>query len=334
MTGTRKALAAAFFAVFSCGAALGQVTVLQLQVDNFRHYTYDVTDYSKFATGAAETTAVNAKNFSTRICFADIVAVNGKPVKGTQVLRVTGVGLSPNPTPGQAIADTARRGYADSVFDIMQADGTPVGSITYIGLVGGAPPPGAPLDSTLAGNFVVTGGTGAFLGVRGELTAMDPPGPPEHAASVTEDPSNRRTYTTNATHHFILHLIPMTSPQVVAASNGPAIVHASDFSLVTAAKPAKSGEILSLIATGLGPTRPGVDPGQPFPVSPLQLVNSPVDVTVNGVAAQVLYAGGYPGSTNAYQVNFQLPSGVTPGSASLQISAAWIAGPPVSFAVQ
>ncbi|MBI3683877.1 MAG: hypothetical protein HY235_26175 [Acidobacteria bacterium] len=39
---------------------------------------------------------------------------------------------------------------------------------------------------------------------------------------------------------------------------------------------------LSLIATNLGPTRPGVDPGQPFPASPRQIVNSPLEVTVNG----------------------------------------------------
>jgi uncharacterized protein (TIGR03437 family) len=214
----------------------------------------------------------------------------------------------------------------------MQADGTPVGSISVSGFAGGPPPPGAPLAAK-SHNAAVTGGTGAFLGVLGDFTSTDPPGT-EHVASVTEDPSNRRNYTTNATHHFILRLIPMTSPQVVATSNGPAIVHASDFSLVTPAKPAKPGEILSLIATGLGPTRPGVDPGQPFPASALQVVNSPVDVTVNGVGAQVLYAGGYPGSTNAYQVNFQLPSGITPGTANLQISAVWIPGPAVSLAVQ
>jgi uncharacterized protein (TIGR03437 family) len=38
---------------------------------------------------------------------------------------------------------------------------------------------------------------------------------------------------------------------------------ASDFTRVTAAKPARSGETLTLLASGLGPTRPGVDPGNP-----------------------------------------------------------------------
>src|SRR5574337_1612411 len=40
--------------------------------------------------------------------------------------------------------------------------------------------------------------------------------------------------------------------------------------------PAAAGEVLSLFARGLGPVKPGVDPGQPFPSSPLATVNSPV----------------------------------------------------------
>jgi uncharacterized protein (TIGR03437 family) len=44
--------------------------------------------------------------------------------------------------------------------------------------------------------------------------------------------------------------------------------HASDNTLVTRAKPAKAGEILTLFASGLGPTKPGVDLGEPFPRIP------------------------------------------------------------------
>ena len=57
---------------------------------------------------------------------------------------------------------------------------------------------------------------------------------------------------------------------------GPAIVHSADFTLVTSDKPARAGEILTLYASGLGPTRPGVDSGEPFPTTGLQVVNSPV----------------------------------------------------------
>jgi uncharacterized protein (TIGR03437 family) len=324
-----------------CLAAAGMITasfaqtppvaVLQVDVENFRHYQYDVSDYTKFASDPSKTNAVNAKNFPERISFADIVSVNGKPAKGTQVLRVTGVGLTPAAGPGQALADIIRNGFYISIYEILQADGTPVGSITVSGFAGGAPPPGAPLAAK-GNNAAITGGTGAFFGIRGEQTISDLPAP-EQVASVTEDPFDRRA-NASTNHHVIFRVIPMESPAIVSTASGPAVVHASDFSPVTTAKPAKSGEILALIASGLGPTRPGVDPGQPFPSSPLQLVNSPVEATVNGVPAQVLYAGGYPGTTDAYQVNVQLPSGISPGMASLQLSSAWIPGVPVSIPIQ
>src|SRR5262249_19678115 len=73
--------------------------------------------------------------------------------------------------------------------------------------------------------------------------------------------------------------------EIVVEQSGPAVVHASDGSLVTTAKPARAGEILSLYASGLGPTFPGIDPGQPFTEDPLQVVSSPVDVTVGGAGA-------------------------------------------------
>ena len=150
---------------------------------------------------------------------------------------------------------------------------------------------------------------------------------------MTEDPANRRMHG-GGRRHFILTVIPMSRPEVVTTPTGPVVVHANDFSLVTTTKPARPGEILSLIATGLGPTQPGVDPGKPFPASPLALVNSPVEVTVSGQPAEVQYAGGYPGTTDTYQVNFRVPSEIASGLATLQVSAAWIAGSEVRIAVQ
>jgi uncharacterized protein (TIGR03437 family) len=132
----------------------------------------------------------------------------------------------------------------------------------------------------------------------------------------------------------VFHVVPLSAPQIAVTASGPAIVHANDFSLVTLSKPAAAGEILSVFATGLGPTRPGVDPGQPFPASPLQAVNSPVEVMVNGKSAEVLAAVGYPGAIGGYQVNFRVPSDASKGNATIQLKAAWIAGPSVSFPVQ
>ena len=181
-------------------------------------------------------------------------------------------------------------------------------------------------------NEAITGGTGAFLGARGQVgegvTSL-----PVRRASTTEDPAKRRV-NGGGKRRYVLHVIPMTVPTVIVTSGGPAIAHSIDFSLVTASKPAAAGETLSLFATGLGPVSPGVNPGQPFPSDPLAIVNSPVQVTVNGNPAQIIGAAGYPGSVDGYQVNFQVPRGTAKGPATVQISAAWIAGTAVTIPIQ
>jgi uncharacterized protein (TIGR03437 family) len=87
-------------------------------------------------------------------------------------------------------------------------------------------------------------------------------------------------------------------------------------------------------ATGLGPTVPGVDPGQPFPADANLPVNSPLTVKVNGQDAEVVSGVGWPGLVDTYRVDFRVPSGMAAGTASVQLSAAWIAGPAVRIAVQ
>jgi uncharacterized protein (TIGR03437 family) len=150
---------------------------------------------------------------------------------------------------------------------------------------------------------------------------------------LAEDPANRRL-NGGGTQRWIAHLVPMSVPQIMITAGGPAVTHSSDFSLVTSSKPAAAGEVLSLFATGLGPTVPAVDPGQPFPSSPPATVNSPIEVKVNGNSAEVLGAVGFPGSLDGYQVNFRVPPGTAKGVATIQVSAAWIAGTAARIAVQ
>ena len=84
--------------------------------------------------------------------------------------------------------------------------------------------------------------------------------------------------------------------EIAVVPAGPAITHSSDFSLVTASKPATAGEILSLFARGLGPVTPGVDPGQPFPSNPLAIVNSPVASTYPISSPSIRAATSFPRS--------------------------------------
>jgi hypothetical protein len=319
------------FAAVNCNFALGQLpspTTLVIDLQNVVEYQADISDTSKFATNPNVTPAVTPKNFLPVTLLGDIVAVNGQPAKGLYVGRSRGIIASPAPTPGGAIADVTRTALREHVFEILKSDSTPVGTLVSLGLSGGPPPPGTP--STERANWAIVGGTGAFLGARGQISGTGGVG---RAASMAEDPANRRINGGTA-RQFIIHVIPMTVPQIVTTAAGPAVAHSSDFTLVSASHPAAAGEILSLFATGLGPTLPAVDPGLPFPSNPYAAVNSPVTVTVNGKPANVLAAVGYPGSAEGYQVNFRMPPDAAKGSAAIQVSAAWIAGASVSIAVQ
>jgi uncharacterized protein (TIGR03437 family) len=84
--------------------------------------------------------------------------------------------------------------------------------------------------------------------------------------------------------------------------------------LVDASNPAKAGDVVVVYCTGLGATNPAVRSGEAAPTSPLAKVSTPVSVTIGGQAAAVQYAGLTPGFVGLYQVNVQIPSGVTRGS--------------------
>ncbi len=317
--------------------AFGQAppTILVIDLENMTRYVYDVADPLKFATDPGLTTQNTPTNLYSQVLISDIVAVNGQPAKGTQILRETILRLVRNAGPGQAISDTpGGAAAADLRWEIQKPDGTEIGILVGAGFSGNTPPaPGAPLATT-ASTIAIMGGNGAFLGVRG-VSGQGTSFAPIRGASITEDPSNRRKFG-GGKGQSVIYLIPTERPEIVITSGGPAVFH-SDLTPVTATKPAKAGETLISMATGLGPTRPGVDPGQPFPAypaNPLAVVNSPVDVTVNGQAAEIMNAIGWPGMVNTYRVDFRVPTGASSGPISVQLSAAWITGSAVQVPVQ
>jgi hypothetical protein len=321
--------------VFMCQIGLAQVaepTILQIELANVVQYVGDISDVTRFATDPNLTTA-SPRNFQARVTIADIVAVNGQPAMGTATFNTRVMNLRTAPNPGEAIADTTRNGMDNQSFEILRADGTPIGTIMALGLGGGSAVPGSPLEVT-QGPGAIAGGTGAFLGVRGQTGTRTgiPGGTGPRQASMAEDPANRRR-TPGGRIRYVLTVIPTYVPQIVATPSGSAVFHA-DFSPVTSANPAKANEVLITRATGLGPTRPGVDPGQPFPLDTAQEVNSPLAVSVNGQPAEVINAIGWPGQVNTYRVDFRMPAGIAAGTAAIQLTAAWMAGPSVSVPVQ
>ena len=320
-------------AIGSAASAQGPgPVILKVDVENVVGYWDDGADFSKLGSVTGVTTPVATRRiFQAQVQIGDVTAVNGQPAKGTFIMNARNLNVTTAVAAGQSIADTTRTGIAQYSFEFLQPDGTPIGSVFVSALNGGTPSPGAPVGSAQAMG-VIAGGTGAFWGAQGQA-ASTAPNPAVRAASFSEDTASRRI-NGGGKVQYLFQLSTPERPQVISTANGPAIIHTSSGQQVTPANPAHPGETLVLFATGLGPVRAGIDIGQPFPSSPLAIANSPVSVLVNGVAGSVLYAGGYPGAVDGYQVNFTLPPNLAAGTATLQLSTAWIPGGAVQLPVQ
>jgi len=316
-----KSIAVSAFCAFGFAQSAEQPLTLIIEVDNSVLYRGDVTDSTKLARDPGVTTPLPARAFQYTQAVGDIVAVNDKPVKGLWVYRTAALSPRVNPQPGQSIADYDGDGGVFCFYQILGPDGGWIGNL----LDGGGYP---------ASYHTITGGAGAFLGVTGEHRYLETIRP-QRTASVTEDPANRRT-NGGGRWRTIFYLWPKYRPSVDVTSGGPAVYHAADFSPVTTSRPARAGEVLIVAARNLGPTRPDLlPPGtRPFKADPLEAVNSPIDVTVNGKDAEVINKVGWPGTYDLYRVAFRVTAGLAPGMATIQLTAAWIPGPEVKIPVQ
>ena len=109
------------------------------------------------------------------------------------------------------------------------------------------------------------------------------------------------------------------------AGSGFAAAVNQDGSINSQANPAAKGSIMALFMTGLGQTEPvGIDGQSGRP--PFASLKQPVQVTIGGQTALVLYAGLAPGFTGLYQVNIQLPVGIKGGAATVTVSSGIYAG--------
>ena len=134
--------------------------------------------------------------------------------------------------------------------------------------------------------------------------------------------------------------------------------HATDYSLVTSANPARPGETVIAYATGLSPVTPSVPLGQPAPASPLSHVTQvnyngmdmtgiSVDGSTPGSCGKTIFncdlgfllmdyvppgtfgdttgqlpipfMGLAPGMVGVYQINFVLPQGLRSGEVPIRL---------------
>ena len=103
-------------------------------------------------------------------------------------------------------------------------------------------------------------------------------------------------------------------------SGAGVVTNAITAQLIDASNPATASDYLTLYCTGLGAligpngeTEPA--DGAAAPSNLLYQTTATVTATIGGVSAPVTFAGLTPGLAALYQVNVQVPSGVTPGGA-------------------
>jgi uncharacterized protein (TIGR03437 family) len=299
--------------LFVFGLAGETPVVLTVDLENAVQYRSDIADPTRRGVDAAATTAAQPRAFTDLLFVGDIVAVNGTTAKGLWTSRQFLMNFNPTPQVGFAVADVNRGTLADCKWEFLNEDGQFVGAI---------------IDSGYAPHAVV-GGVGAFYGFRGQMAGGTSPNPkPIRVASMSEDPGMRRILG-GGTSRVIFHLLPAYRPELLE-------FYDENFRPITATNPARKGAIVVARAVGLGPVRPGTTPAgaQPFTDNPLQEVNSPIELLVNGKSAEVVNKVGWPGETTIYRVDFRIPDDAPSGDVAASLIAAWIPGPPVALPVR
>jgi uncharacterized protein (TIGR03437 family) len=99
-----------------------------------------------------------------------------------------------------------------------------------------------------------------------------------------------------------------------------AVVDLTSGQLLSASTPAQPGDTIEVFATGLGTAYPPVADGAAPPTSPLSKTTNTITADVGGVAATVGFAGLAPTLAGLYQVNVTIPTTLTAGVYTLDLS--------------
>lgn len=175
-----------------------------------------------------------------------------------------------------------------------------------------------PLPTALSGTSVLINGvlSPLFFVSPGQINAQIPYGLAPGTVSVAVRDAS------GAVANSTLQIVP-ASPGVFTKTSdgkGEAIAAHSNYSLVNRAigEYATTGETIVVYCTGLGEVNGFSQAGNPAPASPLPSTRQTVEVSMNGRAARVVYAGLTPGSVGLYQVNVVVP-GEIGGDVSVSI---------------
>ena len=149
-----------------------------------------------------------------------------------------------------------------------------------------------------------------------QISALVPFATAESIASI-------QVISNNAPSNIVTSFVNRTAPGVYTVPSGglgyAAALHA-DYSLVTPASPAQAGEVIQVFVTGLGAVNPSVPDAAPGPVNPFSSAMGTIVASIGGQPANVQFDGLAPQLSGLYQVNVQVPPGLSDGSVYLSIT--------------
>jgi uncharacterized protein (TIGR03437 family) len=127
--------------------------------------------------------------------------------------------------------------------------------------------------------------------------------------------------------------VAQAAPYVGLRANGDAVAANQDNSTNTSATPAKTGTVVVVTLTGIGPVDNPVATGTATPLSPFSKATLPVSATVGGWDTTVQFIGLTPGTVGMAQANLMVP-GLSPGAYPVVVTIGGVASNPATVYVQ
>jgi uncharacterized protein (TIGR03437 family) len=151
----------------------------------------------------------------------------------------------------------------------------------------------------------------------GQIAFILPAATPQPLASI-------QVINNGGTSNVVDAVVNLTTPGIYTdPSDGVGYARVVDITsgqLLNASTPAQPGDTIEVFATGLGTAYPPVADGAAPPTSPLSKTTNTITADVGGAAATVGFAGLAPTLAGLYQVNVTIPSTLTSGIYTLDLS--------------
>ncbi len=321
--------------------AAGTSTVLVTQAGVSCNYGIAPTSVTATSVGAAGSVAVTAADGCPWTASSNAAWITVLPTTGSGAGQVSYT-ISANPGGGPRTGTLTIAGQTFTVNQAGSGSGVRISSagvanaasyaatavapgqiITIFGSGIGPPsiatlqlsPDGLSIAKTLAGTRVLFDGVPAPLifVLDSQISAIVP-----YAVAGSGSTQLQVEFNGVRSNVVILEVAP-AAPGLftldLSGKGAAAVLNASDFTGISASNPAARGSVILIYGTGEGQSNPpGVD-GK-LTASELPTPVQQVTVTIGGIDAKVLYAGGAPGLVaGLLQINVEVPAGVTPGSA-------------------